>query len=452
MSLWKIAWRSIQHRKLPSGLTAFSMALGVALVVAVLVVYQVLDHTFSRSAQGYDLIVGSAKGGPLDLVLSTVFYLQDPQGTIPYSVFEELYQGRFATEAEAAVPVCMGAYYRNFPVVGTTPAMFEEFRYMDDRPYEFQPGGRNFARDGHFESVVGAAVARETGLGTGDAFQVSHGSGPGAEQHDEQFSIVGVLSPTGTPLDRALFIHIEGFWQMHEHGPPVWAQDSEEAPPGDTPDEHTAQRDEDSANHADDPTEAVEGAAHADQHEHGERAITAVLVRRDWSNTPRAMRLPARIDEMGSVQAVEPTTVVAQLFEGLLGNIQKILLLFAVLIVVVAGIGLMVSIYNSMSDRKLEIAIMRALGARRSTVMLVILFESILLSLGGGLFGVLLGHSLVGMLSGVIVAETGIHVGFFSFQPIELILIPGLIVLASAVGYLPAVVAYRTDVAESLKT
>jgi len=123
-----------------------------------------------------------------------------------------------------------------------------------------------------------------------------------------------------------------------------------------------------------------------------------------------------------------------------------------VLILVVAVPLKKKSIYNSMSDRRHEIAVMRALGASRRTVMTVILFESILLSLGGGVLGLLLGHGLIGLLSPVIVEQTGVVVGLLEFRPIELVLIPGLIVLASLVGYLPAVAAYRTDVAKSLTT
>ena len=126
------------------------------------------------------------------------------------------------------------------------------------------------------------------------------------------------------------------------------------------------------------------------------------------------------------------------------------LLLFAVMIVIVAGIGIMVSIYNSMSDRRHEIAVMRALGARPLTIMLVILLESILLSLGGGALGLLLGHGVIELLSPIIAEQIGMSVNLLQFRGTELMLIPGLVVLASVVGYLPAVAAYRTDVARSL--
>ena len=138
--------------------------------------------------------------------------------------------------------------------------------------------------------------------------------------------------------------------------------------------------------------------------------------------------------------------VIADLFEGIVGKLQWILLGMAVLTVIEAGIGIMVSIYNSMSDRRHEIAVMRALGASRVTVMLIILMESILLSLMGGAMGLLLGHGAIWLCSPLIADWTGVVVGLLQFQSIELILIPGLILLASAVGYLPALAAYRTDV------
>lgn len=437
MPLWKIAWRSIQHRAVASALTAFSMALGVALVVAVLVIYHVLDRSFRRSSQGYDMIVGPAKGGPLEVVLSTVYYLQAPRGTIPYEIYEELHHGRFATEVAAAIPVCIGGSYAGFPVVGTVPELFEEFRYLGDRPYEFEPGGRNFNPDAKFEAVIGATVARKAGLRVGDTFRVTHGlADTGGHEHPDEFTIVGVLKPTGTPNDRALFVNIEGFWTLHQHDASQARADG---------DEETAPENE-SGGHGDE-AEATSGS---ERDGHESRELTAVLVKRDWTNSAKAMALPVLVNKEAGVQSVIPAEEVAKLFEGLLGNIQTVLLIFAVLIVVVAGIGLMVSIYNSMNERKMEIAIMRALGAKRSTVMAVILLESILLSLGGGAIGAILGHGLIGAFSGVILEETGVRVSALSFQTVELILVPGLIVLASVVGYLPALVAYRTDVAKAI--
>jgi putative ABC transport system permease protein len=188
------------------------------------------------------------------------------------------------------------------------------------------------------------------------------------------------------------------------------------------------------------------------------RKVTAVLVLRkdpmspefDSRDVTNPLALPRLVNNEPGVQAVAPSEVITELFEGIVGNIQVILLVLAVLIVVVAGVGILVSIYNSMNDRRHEIAVMRALGARRVTVMLIVLCESILLAIGGGILGLLLGHGLTWVLSPMIMEHTGVVVHPWLFQLNELILIPGLVVLATVVGYLPAAVAYRTDVAESL--
>ncbi len=535
MSLWKIAWRSIQQRSLASTLTAISMALGVALVVAVLVIHGVVDKSFRRSAQGYDLIVGP-KGSRLELVLNTVYHLGRPIGAIPYSYYTDLADAYFASYVDRAVPICMGDTYKGCRVIGTLPDMFE-LEYMGGEKYQFQQGA-NFALNGRFEAVVGASAARKTGLAVGKTFRSMHGESESSEtEHDQpvDFTVVGVLKPTGTPSDQAIYVNLAGFYHLHEFAEFYYelrtAQTSglfpigsalpemfekglapggakykfaagsnlhEKAPfeavigavvaekarlkPGDTvfptsvatgPNQnrtfkivgvlaptdsphdrgvfvHEAgyARIEDASSEAAVPrtAEGETPAPHLDK----EPKLSAVLVASNTEEFTRAAEFPKRIGEEMDAQAVEPAKEIADLLEGIVGNIQLVLLILAVLIVIVAGIGIMVSIYNSMNDRRHEIAVMRALGARRNTVMAIILLESILLALGGGAIGLVLGHGLTAVLSPVIAANTHVSVNALQFQSTELILIPGLIALASLVGYLPAVIAYRTDVAQSL--
>lgn len=468
MSLWKIALRSLQYRRLASGLTALSISLGVALVVGVMVIHAVVDQSFKRSAQGYDLIVG-AKGSRLELVLSTVYYLGKPIGKVPYDYFLELTEGRFAPEVDLAVPCCLGDNYQGYRVVGTTPDMFNELEYRGGEKYRFREG-ENFGWGEYYHAVIGATVARKTGLKVGDTFQPGHGETPEQGEKHKPFTVVGILAPTGTPNDRALFVNIEGFWEIHSHGhydqeKPAEGSEAEHAVEGHGAEKHSTEE------HAAKPASESAGAdsgdkdhSHAgagDAHHHAahphvqgdgsvERHVTAILVRTNTKRMTRAMALPKIINQEADAQAVMPAEEVTRLFEGIVGNIQKVLLVFAVLIVIVAGIGMMVSIYNSMSERRHEIAVMRALGARRLTVMSIILLESILLSLGGGALGLLLGHGLVGLLAPSIMENTGVVVHALQFQPIELVLIPGLIAMASVVGYLPALIAYRTEVADSL--
>jgi putative ABC transport system permease protein len=139
-----------------------------------------------------------------------------------------------------------------------------------------------------------------------------------------------------------------------------------------------------------------------------------------------------------------------RLLDNVVGNIQKGLVVMTTLIIIVSGVSIFVSIYNSMADRRREIAIMRALGASRQTVFTIILAESILLCFGGGLFGLLLGHGLVFVAAPIVAAQTGLLIDPYAFETIELVLIPSLIVLASIVGFIPGTTAYRTDVAVAL--
>lgn len=468
MSLWKIAWRSIQQRGLASFLTAFSMGLGVALVVGVLVIHAVVDQSFRRGAQGYDVIIG-AKGDKLQLVLNTVFHLGAAPANIPYSYYREFVDGRLSQAAETAVPVCTGHDYKGCAVVATTPEMFEAFTYRDDQPYEFVEG-RNFKAEQPYEAVIGATAARLSGLKVGDKFRPV-ASTPGAEPEGDgghhEFTVVGRLAHTSTPNDRAIFVNIEGFWLCPAHnqgatfGERLLKAKDEVAPAADkkTDPAHDEHEDHDhehadgnAAHDHDHDHDGHDDHESHDGHDHSHaREVTAILVATDMQfNSEAAMALPEVVNKENVAQAVMPAREITRLFDGIVGNIQLLLLILAVLVVVVAGIGMLVSIYNSMSDRKREIAIMRALGASRATVMSVILLESIMLALGGGAMGVLLGHALIGVLGPTIADQTGVIVRPWEFKAIELILIPGLIMLATLVGYVPAMVAYRTDVAKSL--
>ncbi|HTU25137.1 MAG TPA: ABC transporter permease [Pirellulales bacterium] len=490
MSLWKIAWRSIQQRALASSLTSVSMGLGVALVVAVLVLQAAVTDSFQHGGGlGYDMIVG-AKGSKLQLVLNTVYYLSSPVENIPWSYYKEFTDGKFKRYVEKAVPCCLGDYYEEYRVVGTTPEMFE-LKPPSGKGYTCA-AGEIFHSDDFFTAVVGSTVASTTGLTVGSKFQPTHGA-PGGHQHDP-FTVVGVLAPTGTPNDRAVFVNIEGFYLLDNHAKePEPAEETQQADadhahagadhaedhaPESAMDHEHAAEDKDAAAHeehdAADQDHAAEGEhaehAHEDEHghdhehEHGEhhhaplpenqREVTAILLL-----TASAPGVPAGLSAMplikqinkGSVaQVVLPIREIRTLLDLFVAPLEWLLLALTVLIVVVAGVGILVSIYNSMSERRREIAIMRALGASRESVMLIVLLESILLALAGGMLGWLLGHGLLGVLAPWIGQEAGVNLAFWHATLLELVIIPGLVVLAAVVGFLPAVVAYRTDVAKAL--
>ncbi len=472
MSFLKIAWRSVQRRWLASILTMLSMALGVAMVVAVLLISGIVTESFHNNASlGYNMIVG-AKGGKLQLVLNTVYHLSSPVENIPYTYYEEFLppdqrpdgkNGQFSQLTSFAIPLCLGDYFHGFRVVGTTPKMFDDFVYDDaaGKKYTFR-SGRNFKtwtpEHGYFEAVLGSRVAAESGLKVGEAFSPTHG--PEGDMHDA-FFVVGILAPSGTPTDRAAFVNMEGFYLLDQHAKPVAADATldHEVPGIPLPDGS-----EIGVSKLDEKRRSIKPLPIA------QREVTSVLVRTVNSLVSRGMQ--NTINEGQYAQGVMPIMEIYSLFRTIVTPIKSVFLLITVMICVVSGVSILVSIYNSMSDRRHEIAVMRALGAGRRTVMSIVLLESILLALCGGLFGWFLGHVLIGGFASPFVEDrTGVTIGVFDFAPAiqpfrnagisrmadwgissELLLIPGLILLAVIVGFLPAVAAYRTDVSKALSS
>ncbi|GHT47081.1 peptide ABC transporter permease [Planctomycetales bacterium] len=416
------------------------MGLGVALVVAVIVIYGVLNQTFMRSAQGYDLVVGPPKGSPLEVVLGAVFYSSYLSDTIPYDYFQKIETGPYSPEVQLAIPIALGEHIFGMPVIATTPKFFSELKYLDKYNYSFSSGG-NMKAGGDFDAVLGYSAAKKAKLKVGDKFRASITKHTPSKEFAEpdMFTVAGILAPTGTPNDQAFFVSLEGFFIMNDHA-------------GKTAlDKVLTKRTDRRISAVLVLTKDKAVAPTVTQNEVGMDVVQiGELTKQDMN--PLTMSLGGRLVADLDVQVAKPTYEITRLFEMIVGRIQTVLIIFAIMVIIVAAIGMMVSIYNSMNERRQEIAIMRALGAKRSTVMLIILLESILLSLGGGLIGMTIGHGLIAATGPIIASAVMVVVNPWHFQAAELVLIPGLILLASMVGYLPAVVAYRTDVAQSLTT
>ncbi len=448
MNTLTIAWKSIRQRRIASLLTALSVALGVTLMVAVLVVNSVIDRMFNQTASGYDLIVG-AQGSPLQLVLSTVFRVGAPIENLPYRYYTELKKD---PRIEEAIPFAIGDVTQEggFPIVGTIPRYFA-LEYIPGRHFRINKEGKFLP--GTWDAVIGSAVAKQNNWTMGDEFSLIHGSAESGHVHDEKFKIVGILAPTGTPNDRTAFVNLRGFYQVSGHEKPLDEALKREALFfGEKLDEEKLKK------------LMKENAAHDHSgHDHGhgghdhevpdaQKEVTAILVQMkgDRLRGFTTIKFQSDLKEANQAQAVNPVRQISWLMINIVGNVRTMLIVLTALIIVVSGVSIFVSIYNSMSDRKREIAIMRALGAGRTTVFSIILSESVLLCLGGGLLGILLGHGLVFIASPIIEARSGLLINPFAFSSVELILLPVLVVLASLVGFIPAMTAYRTDVASTL--
>ncbi|GAB5439711.1 MAG: ABC transporter permease [Fuerstiella sp.] len=453
MNLFTIAWKSIRQRKLASSLTALSIALGVMLMVGVLVISSAIDQTFNQQSIAYQLIVG-AKGGPLQLVLSSVYRIQPPIANLPFMYLQEL---RDDSRVEYAVPLAFGDFTRpehgSFPIVGTTNEYFT-YEYAPGKQFsvEDQPGSKQLS--GLYDAVIGSEVARKNNWKVGDQFTIVHGSPEAEETHDEMFTVVAVLQQTGTPNDRSVFLNLEAVYTLEGHQKPVdevrrqllefYGSDSERR--------ELAMKQLDALEQ-----KRKRGEELGDPHMGygldtpvAMKEITAVYVR--TKSDFGAVSLVSEMKSGSRAMAVNPVRTIKQLMDNLVGNIQKGLLVLIATIIAVSGVSILVSIYNSMADRRREIGIMRALGARRNSIFAIILAESSLLCIGGGIAGWVGGHLLAAGAAPWLSAETGLLLERWMFHPWEVWIFPVLAVLGVLVGFVPAMTAYRTNVAEALQS
>ncbi|MGB7345913.1 MAG: FtsX-like permease family protein [Pirellulaceae bacterium] len=455
MSLLQIAWRNFCHRSLSSILTTLSLALGVGLVVIVLSAYGIITEAFERNAQsGYNLVVGPSKGSALQLTLNSVYYLSQPNENIDYTKFMEFYfqedrarmvrkyggdpalgerDGQYAGyigKGGFAIPLALGDYLGEFRVVGTTPEFFEKLRMGPelDETFRFADGRalkEHSVEYSYFESVLGSRVAKEQNLKVGDTYNPSH-SVPGGEGHGQAFTVVGVLEPTGTPNDRAAFVNLEGFYLLDKHSLPLTGDEIMEP-----------------------PTEAFEDAEGHMPLTIPQREVTSVLIKNEVPFHAASMYDTIKESD-NDLQAAAPVGEIAKLMGAIVGPLLQALLVITLITCVVAAVGILVAIYNSMNDRRRDIAVMRALGARRDTVTMIILCESLLIAVIGGLLGWLLAHVALLAMSGRIEDHTGVNIGLLTTSTYEIYVLPLVLVLAFIAGWLPAAAAYRTDVGSNL--
>lgn len=398
MTLGRIVLKSLRQHALSTAVTAVSIALAAGLMMAVWAVKAQSRQTFEQVTGGFDAVLG-ARSSKLQLVLNAVFHLEaSPANIFPNDV-EAI---RKHPGVALAVPIAMGDNFRGYRIVGTTPDMFA---------VEYAPGQRLTPRKPgrHFdptlrEAVVGSFAARKLGLRPGSRFHPYHGLNfveDEAHSHEDEYVVVGVLEPSNTPADRVIWIPLEGLQTMTGH-------EAEKA-----------------------------------------SEVSAVLVKL------RSPVLGQTLDQQYNKQGDRLTfawpigKTMADLF-GKISWFDRVLALVAGLVAVVAAGSVLASIYNSMNERRRQIALLRALGARRQTVAATVLFEAVAIALIGVLLGFAVYLGILTAAAGVIRAQTGVVLEALSWHPVLVWAPLGLVGLSAVAGLVPAVKAYRTEVAEHL--
>lgn len=414
LGIFFLVRRSLAQHALSTGVTIAAAALASGLVMAVFAISAQTRAAFVKDP-GFDAVVG-ARGSQLQLVLNSVFHLETSPGNIPWTIYQELKQD---PRIELAVPYAVGDNYLGYRIVGTTREMFDRFEYRVGARFELEDGGRLFDEELR-EGVIGSHVAARTGLQVGSRFHSYHGvTFDPQDKHAGAYVVVGVLKPTNSPADRVLWIPIEGIFRMDRH---VLRGTGE--------------------NYAAQPGQAI-----PDRH----KEVSAVMLKFRGEGAMTGFQLQNRINRQGTVatMAWPIAAVLKDLFEKLFW-VTRILTLVAYLVVAVSVGAILASIYNTMNERRREFAILRALGARRTTVFSAIVAEAATIATVGAALGYIVYGFILATAAYVIRSRTGVALDVFAFHDVFWITPLAMIALGALAGLLPAFKAYRIPVAENL--
>ena len=410
-----LTWKSVQNRKLTSLLCVASIALSVALLLGVERIKNGARDGFTNTISQTDLIVG-AKGGPLQLVLYTVFRIGSPTNNIRFSSYTKI---KNLPEVDWTIPISLGDAYRGYRVVGTDENFFKHYRYRRNQKIEVLNGKIPI---GIFDVVLGYEVAQKFQHKTSDSIILSHGiSEKSFMDHSvTPFKVVGILNPTATPIDRSIFITLEGMEAMHIG----W----DKGVPG--------------KNSTVIPENLKKENIHIGQ-------ITSFLLK--TKNRIQTLKLQRTIDSFPEdpLMAVIPGLALHQLWKTL-SYIENILYLISLCVLAVGLISVIVSLYTSLNERRREIAIFRALGAGAGKVVSLLLVESSLIVLVGTLIGTALLYLCLFMVRPYLESNFSLYLPIQFLSSTELIYLGSILLGGITAGFIPAIKAYRNSLQDGL--
>jgi putative ABC transport system permease protein len=393
VSIWRLVRAYLAARPLMTLLGVLLVALGMATVVVVTLVTRQFEDRLQRDAAGIDLVVG-AKGSPLQLVLAGVYHLDVPPGNVPLAALATLRANRMVAQA---IPLSLGDSFRGYRIVGTEPEYLALSRAS-------VANGRMF--EAPMQAVLGASVARATGLGPGARFVGSHGLAPGGPEHeDDVYTVTGVLAATGSVVDRLVLTPLESVWLVHEGQP----QD-----------------------------ETERRILEAD------REVTMILLR--YATPLAAASLPRSINATPQLQAASPAFESARLFE-LVGVGVEGIRAFGLLLLAMAALSVFVALSQALSDRRRELALMRMLGASPSRLFGLLLLEGLLLTAIGAVLGIAIGHAALELAGRLLAPRGELPMTGVDFDIMELAYAAGALALGALAALLPAWRASRTPIA-----
>jgi putative ABC transport system permease protein len=415
-NILRLAAASLWSRKVSAILTVIAVAVSVLLFAGVEKLRTGAREGFEQTISGTHLIVG-ARSSPINLTLYSVFRIGDATNNISWGSYQAV-----ASRPDVAwtIPISLGDSHRGYRVIGTSGDYFRHYQYGGGRNLTFAQGR---AFDDLFDVVLGAEVARALDYGLGDTLTLSHGIGEVSfsEHADKPFTIVGILAPTGTPVDRSLHVSLEAIEAIHVG----WQSGA--------------------------PTPMARGAT-AERVRNmtlAPKEITAFFLGAQPPTAALGLQRQINTYRGEPLQAVIPGIALAQLWQ-VVGVAERALMAVSAFVVIVGLVGILTSILTSLNERRREMAILRAIGARAREIFTLLLAEAALLAAVGAGLGLCLLYGLMSVFGGLIEARLGVALGAIGPGLFDLQLVGAITGLAILMGLLPALQAMRSSLADGL--
>jgi len=408
MILFKLAYKSLLNRRASVLLTLLTIAISVMLLLSIERVRIDAKSSFSNTISGTDLIVG-ARTGDIQLLLSSVFRIGHTNNGVSWQSYQYITKQR---GVKWSIPISLGDSHKGQAVLGTTLDYFKHYRFAKKQSLAFEQGQ---AFSSINEVVIGSEVASKLAYKIGDEIVISHGMGNTSFHHhdDNPFKVVGILKPTGTPVDKTLHVPLAAI-------------------------------------------ELIHGGGHHDHHDHSSHAlvghpkkITAFLMGFDSPLYTLQIRRNINQFKPEPLLAIMPTVTLKELWE-MLAIIEKILLLFSFVVAIISLLGMLTTLLANLNQRRRELAILRSVGARPWQLFSLISIESLLTTFLGCLVGCTLFYALMGTTAGYLQSQAGVSINISMLSDYELTLIGVIMAAGFIIGLIPATRAYFYSLSDGM--
>lgn len=394
MNIFKLSIKNIFNKPLSSLITVALLALGIGIISLLLQLNSLIKNQMENNLRGIDMVVG-AKGSPLQLILSSVYHIDSPTGNISFEEAEEISNNKMVG---SSIKLLYGDNYKGFRIVGAEKKLIELYKGVIKQGKEW---------NSPYEVLVGSKVYEKLNIKVGDDLVTSHGLRETGQSHsDKSFKVVGLLESSNSVMDQLIITSPESVWDIHS------AHDHEE-----------------------------------DKHEEENKEITAMLIK--FKSPMNIIRFPRQINENTNLQAAVPSYEISRLFK-LFGFGIETLTYLAYLIIIVSGFSLFINLFNSMNDRKYEMAFIRTLGASRFQLSRMIIFESLILTIAGFVIGLLFSRFGVMFVSSLMDESINYNLDTIRILNEEYWLLGLSILIGLISSLIPAIQVYKMNISKIL--